>query len=182
MKKIIATALLCSVVSAPAFAGSSPIYAGVMFGSTTVSSYNSMTSTGVYVGYKLDQVLSVEGQYTKLGDVAAYSISNSSGTLDSKISLSSIGVNVVGTFPTKVVENLSVFGKLGFAKSNASLSCSGTGVYARVSCPAYSAATSSLVYGLGAQYDVTKEIGVRAGYQTYASDTSSLYVSAQYNF
>jgi len=42
--------------------------------------------------------------------------------------------------------------------------------------------TTGLVYGLGVQYDVDSKIGVRAGYQSYASDASTIYAAALYNF
>ncbi len=200
MKKIASALLVSAAMSTAAFAADTPFYGGVSLGSTSLPS-TSTTSFGIFGGYKLNRnqtpafmnnlggTLAIEAQYTSLGEDSfgftnpgfpAFGIPASSW--NAKVKYSSIGANVVALVPIKSVQHLSGFAKLGFASTSASLTCSGTGVYAGgAGCPAVGS-TSGLVWGVGAQYDVDSNIGVRAGYQTYASDVSALYVAALYNF
>lgn len=192
MKKILAVTLLSLAAAAPAFAGDSPVYAGVSFGSSTLPSSGSATSLGFLGGYKLDKsmtpafmnnvggTLAIEGQYTMLGEEKT-SFSTFGGTFTTTAKYSSIGADVVALFPIKSVEHLSAFGKLGFASTSSSATCSGTGAYAAYACSA-TANASGLVWGAGAQYDVDRSVSVRAGYQTYASNVTTLYAAALYNF
>ena len=61
----------------------------------------------------------------------------------------------VGLFP--VANQLSIFGKLGFANVD-------------VETPGGSDDGVELTWGLGVQYDVSTRLGVRAGWQRYETD------------
>lgn len=62
---------------------------------------------------------------------------------------------VVGSYP--LANQLSVFGKLGFANVD-------------VETPAGSTDKTELTFGLGLQYDVTPKIGIRGQWQRYDTD------------
>jgi len=109
------------------------------------------------------ETLALEGQYTSLG---------SDGYGDN---FSSIGVDAVALFPIKSVQNLSVFGKLGINSISGNFSCGRFCSYT---------SSSSLVFdlGFGAQYKLSREFSVRAGYQYYDSNFDAVYVAGVYNF
>ena len=192
MKKVLAAVLLSAAVTTPALAGDLPVYGGVSLGSSSLGNSSSGTAVGFFAGYKLNKSqtpfmgdkgsLAIEGHYTTLGS-DTYSSGFGGSTFSVTAKYSSIGVDAVALFPIASVQHLSAFGKLGFASTSASISCSGTGAFAGVGCAGVAdPSTTGLVYGLGVQYDVDSKIGVRAGYQSYASDASTIYAAALYNF
>lgn len=146
---------------------------------------------GALVGYKLDKSLTrfmgngslaVEAHYDMLGSYTT-SFTTLSGfnfttfqpiytTVSSTTKISSMGADAVAMFPIPSVAKLSAFAKLGFASTSATTSGAVSGT----------SSVSGMVYGAGAQYDVTSKIAVRAGYQTYASDVSTIYAAAVYSF
>lgn len=190
MKKIVSVfALFASMIASASVQAADPIYGGVSLGSSTLPS-SSASAIGFFGGYKLDRsqtsfmrdlgTMSIEGHYTMLGE-DKQTIGFAGNTLTATSKISSIGIDAVALFPIKSVQNVSAFAKLGFASTSASVSCSGTGLYAGATCSGAGSA-SGLVWGFGAQYDVDRQISVRAGYQTYASNVTTLYVAALYNF
>jgi opacity protein-like surface antigen len=191
MKKIVSVfALFASMIASASVQAAGPFYGGVSLGSTSLPT-TSTTAIGFMGGYKLDRsqtsfmrdlgTMSIEAHYTMLGEDAYSTGFAGFGTMSYKVKYASMGVDAVALFPIKSVQNVSAFAKLGFANTSASTSCSGTGFYAGVGCTAVGSA-SGLVWGVGAQYDVDRQIAVRAGYQTYASNVTTLYVAALYNF
>lgn len=191
MKKIVSVfALFASMIASASVQAAGPVYGGVSFGSTSLPS-SSTTAIGFFGGYKLDKsqtpfmrdlgTMSIEGHYTMLGEDSYSTGFAGIGTMSYKVKYASIGADAVALFPIKSMQNVSAFAKLGFASTSASASCSGTGVYAGAACTGVSSA-SGLVWGVGAQYDVDRQISVRAGYQTYASNVTTMYVAALYNF
>lgn len=198
MKKLVAVALLSLAVATPAFAADTPFYGGISLGSTNLPS-TSTTSFGFFGGYKLNQAqtpfmknvgtLAIEAHYTTLGE-DKFGFTNpgfpgfpgTAGSWNVTAKYSSLGADVVALFPIKSVQRLSAFGKLGFASTSVSVTCTGSGVYAGGGACVSPSSSSGLVWGAGAQYDVDQKISVRGGYQTYASDVSTLYVAALYNF
>jgi hypothetical protein len=169
MKKILAALLLACTFCASAFAEGSPLYGGVMLGSSSIGSYSS-TAIGGFLGYKLQDIrlgstgtLAVEGQYTSLGSIP---YSNN---------FSSFGVDAVAMIPLQGVPNLSVFGKLGLNNITGNFHCNGLCSYSD---------SSGLVVdaGIGAQYKFTRDVSGRVGYQYYDSNFSALYVAAVFNF
>lgn len=179
--KFFAIALL-SILSAPTFAVDNPYYVGVSAGSANYSGIASTSGTAVggFFGYKLNDRFAVEAQYTSLGSPTLISYSDGLGTMTGSASVSSIGVDAVYSWP--LAKDFSVFGKLGYANNTISASCSGTGAYTGYSCGSVALASTGLDYGLGLQYMVTSNIGVRGGYQVYEADISALYVAGLFSF
>jgi OOP family OmpA-OmpF porin len=68
----------------------------------------------------------------------------------------------VGIFP--LTPNISLLGKLGFAKVD-------------VETPGGSSDDVELTYGIGAQWDFTRNLGARVGWQRYDADSEVDYIN-----
>ena len=146
MKKIAIAVILSALVATPAIAAD--MYVGVN-ASQNQSGYNnvgSSTGFGILGGYSFSDSLAAELSYSSLGDAT---ISNSGGA---KASGTVTALAAVYSLP--VGKDFAVKGKLGYAMTT--ITCSQTG------CG--SANRSDLIYGVGAQYNVNKAIGVTLGY------------------
>lgn len=148
MKKIAIAALLSAVVAAPAVAAD--MYAGVNVGQTKYdfqagAAKDTSTAFGILGGYTFNENLAAEAAYTSLGSVDV-----GPGTT---VKGSAISLSGVGSYPFS--KEFSIFGKLGFARTTADA----TGQA--------SENKSAVVFGLGGQYNVSPEIGIRAGFDRY---------------
>ena len=144
MKKIAIAVLLSAFVAAPAVAADTGFYAGVKLGSANksasgVSETNS--AFGVFGGYSFNPNVAVELGYTDLG-TAALGI----------IKFTALEVSAVGTFP--INQQISLYGKLGLASTKEE----GLG---------FSGTRSAATYGLGGQFNVNPNIGIRLGWEHY---------------
>ena len=164
MKKITVALLLSAAFAAPAFAADSGWYAGVDVGSASVGSafagpvYTSTRNTvgGVQLGYQYDKNLGAELFFTGAGKFTAAGGGN---TLNAKSDV--WGVSAVGTLPLS--DTFSVYGRLGIASSNTSVSNSVAGTAAT------GKSRTAATYGLGLQYNVSPTVGVRFGVDSYSS-------------
>lgn len=177
MKKIATAALISAAFAAPAFAEDQGVYVGLNVGQGNVStagagwSKSSDTIFGGLVGYQINRNFAVEGQFTGTGkatDVAG-----------NTLKADALSVTAVGILPLN--DAFSLYGKLGVA-SVASTSSSAAAFGAN-------ATQTSATYGVGAQYNVTPTIGLRAGYDAYKAkttlqnfDTNTLTVGAVFKF
>lgn len=100
------------------------------------------TAFKLYAGYKFHPNVALEGGWAQLFDKGGTEVT-------------SLEVVAVGILP--LARQFSLLGKLGFASVD-------------VDTPAGGDTKTELTYGIGAQYDVTPMIGVRAQWQRY--DTS----------
>jgi OOP family OmpA-OmpF porin len=168
MKKIAIAVLLSAFVVAPAVAADTGFYAGIKLGSSDksvggVSERNS--AFGVFGGYSFNPNVAVEVGYTDLGTAGA-----------GIVKFTSLDVSAVGTFP--INQQFSVYGKLGLASTKEeALGLSGT--------------RSAATYGLGGQFNVNPNVGIRLGWEHYGfgdgatfnqGDISLVSVSGLYKF
>ena len=109
------------------------------------------TAWKVFGGYQLNRNFAVELGYSDLGEVS------SSGPFSTKVESTVWDLVAVGSIP--LGNNFSLYGKLGAYRADAELSTS-VGVSGDKS-------TTDLTYGLGARYDFTRNLGVRAEWQRY---------------
>ena len=167
MKKIIAAVLLSTAFAAPAFAADSPFYVGAMAGDAFI---------GIFGGYQIDKMFSVEAHYST---VLTPDYSSGGGSV--KTTNSNIGVEGVALFPLNIqkVPQLSVFAKAGLERSSTKVTYTNTGSPASN----YTNTTTDLklTLGGGAQYDFNSNLSVRAGVGVmgYHND---LYVAGIYKF
>ena len=100
------------------------------------------TAFKLFAGYKFHPNVAVEGGWAQLYDKGGSEVT-------------SLEVVAVGILP--LAHQFSLLGKLGFASVD-------------VDTPLGGDTKTELTYGIGAQYDVTPMIGVRAGWQRYDTD------------
>ncbi|MBI5919265.1 MAG: porin family protein [Nitrosomonadales bacterium] len=161
MKKIAAIALL-STLTVPVFAADEGFYAGLTLGSGkpgvapagVTLSKNSDFIYGGLLGYQLNKSFAVEGQFTGVG-----SVKDAAGNKSKGDALSLTGV---GFLPLN--DSFSLYGKLGVAsvKTTTAAGLGVTGV-----------SRTGLTYGIGAQYNVTPQLGLRAGWDSYGAATAN---------
>lgn len=145
MKKIVLAILMSVFVAAPAVAADTGFYVGIKAGTakkkvTTVS--ESSSAWGLFGGYKINQNFAVEAGYTDLGDV--------SGLLE----FTALDVSAVGIFP--ISEPFSLYGKLGMASTKEELSLL-----------SLSETRTALTFGVGGQFDLNPNIGIRLGFDRH---------------
>lgn len=152
MKKIAIVVLLSAVVAAPAVAAG--MYAGVSAGSAkiNISGYDSTTSFSLLGGYTFNENIAAEVAYSNFG--------SKDYPLGVTAKSSAVSLSAVGSYP--INEQFSLFGKLGLASTTFDVA----GV---------SESKSDLTYGIGAQYNVNKQIGIRVGYDIYKVGSATSY-------
>lgn len=176
MKKIAIAALLSAVVAAPAFAADNGFYAGVTLGRSSTSaatgavlSKSSDTVFGILGGYQFTKNWGAEAFYTGAGkwtgqDTAG--LANFSGKTDTW--------GIVGTGTLPLSDAFSLYGKLGYASTKTTLSC--TVIIGGAACGAAGATNATrgaATYGLGAIYNVTPAVGIRLGWDRYGAAVTS---------
>lgn len=162
MKKIAAAVLLSAVVAAPAFAADEGFYAGLALGNgkpgaTPSAAGLSKKSEFIYgglAGYQYNKNLAVEAQFTGVGkavDVAGNSVK-----------ADALSLTAVGLLP--VTDSFELLGKLGVASTKTTSS---------VGAANQGASRTGVTYGLGAQYNVSQNLGLRLVWDRYAVATTA---------
>jgi len=154
--KIFVAAVLFVVISTSAFAEDEGFYAGINLGNgkpdintpNGLSKHSSLVVGGV-VGYKFNKYLAMESQYTGIGEVTDKVNGSAKGDA---ISLSGLGI-------LPLTDNFNLYGKLGVAVTKTSVS----GALA----PMADATRTAVTYGVGTQYNVNQNIGLRLGWDRY---------------
>lgn len=162
MKKFLAVALLSTVAAAPVFAAESGAYAGITVGRSkadnpfarTTATKDTDTVGGILVGYQYTKNWGVEVFYTGVGKLEVTD-PTTGGTLSGKGD--ALGINVVGTAPISDV--FSLYAKLGYASIKTNISTTDPTIIGE--------RRGSVTGGLGAQYNVSKDVGIRLGWDTY---------------
>ena len=147
------------VVSSASFAQAKPapvdtgFYVGASVGQSTSdcpgglgSCDDSDTAYRVFGGFRFNRNLAIEGGYAPLGEISGSGITLESNAWDL------VGVGIWPFSP-----QFSVYGKLGFYNAEAKLSGPISG----------KKTTTDLTYGLGAQFDFARNLGVRGEWQRY---------------
>ena len=119
-----------------------------------VSCDDSDTAFRVLGGYQFNKYLGAELGYADLGK-ATISGAGLSASVEAK------AWDLVGVGRLPLADRFSLFGKLGMYRADSDLS-SNTPLI-----PASSDTNSDITYGVGAQYDFNKNLGVRAEWQQY---------------
>ena len=175
--------LLSLMIATPALAdNTSKAYVAVDVGSATyVNSGSYPTSTNIVRlagGYNIHSAVAVEVGYIKFSD----SVYSSSG-VNTTLSASAIQFAAVGIYP--LTNQFDVTAKLGMSMSTVKdVGGNGTSTWN------YSYSKTSILYGIGAQYHMTKHFNVRAQYENFGDMTgtspaltsSVISVGVAYNF
>lgn len=146
MKKIALAALLFTFAAAPAMAGEA--YIGINAGQNKMDIADAQSSrafSGI-LGYAFNQYVAEE---------VAYAYFTSADTNLAGVSLwgDAASLSVVGSLP--LGSDFSLFAKLGYATTRVEA----TG--------GFSETRGDVTYGAGAQYNATKNVGIRLGYDRY---------------
>jgi len=143
-------------VSSAAFAEGAGAYAGLNLGVgkpniNTPNGEDKQSSAvgGIVLGYKFNPYLAVEGQYSGIGKVT----DNVSGSAKGDAA----SLAVLGILPLN--ENFSLYGKLGVAATKTTVSSSLS--------PMSDATRTGVTYGLGAEYNLNQNVGLRVGWDHY---------------
>jgi OmpA-OmpF porin, OOP family len=171
-------------VTAPSFAGdfyvsgsigraSADINSGSLDDALTSAGFANVASgvdekdTGfkLQFGYQFNPNFAIEGGLVDLGEFQ-YDATFTGGTAEAKWEAKGVSINALGILP--IDDSFSVFGKIGMvnAKVEMDLTATGAGGTASVSD---SEKNWSPVFGVGAIYNATKSIGIRAEYERYSS-------------
>jgi len=145
MKIIALAVMLSAVVATPVLAAGTYVGVNVGRNQTSYSGIDSSTGFGFLGGYSVGENIAVEATYNNLGDA------NIPGSTV-KLSGSLITGAAVGSLP--VTDELSLLGKLGYAISS-------------VSTPGNSVSRGDIIYGIGAQYSVSKTVALRINYDFF---------------
>lgn len=134
------------------------------FTTTAITDDNRDTAWKLIAGYKFNRYFSLEGGYFKLGEFGFTATTSPPGSLIGKINLQGVNFDAIGMVP--IVEDVSVFGRLGLQYAQAKDNFTGTGsVVVANSTPNKSAANYKL--GVGVQYDLTDSAGLRGEWERY---------------
>ena len=118
----------------------------------------------LFGGYQFNRYFGVEGGYFNLGDFGFTSTTVPAGTLQGRIKLQGVNLDLVGTMP--LTDKLSAIARIGAQYAKASDSFSGTGAVAVLN-PNPSQRASNYKYGLGLQYAFSPSFLVRAEGERY---------------
>ncbi|HUX91987.1 MAG TPA: porin family protein [Gallionellaceae bacterium] len=175
MKKILAVALLSTCISTPTFAAdnSGSFYGAIDSGALAMANWTlaKPSSLSFSAGYHFSPIWAVEGGYTSIGE-SSYS-SNGTGNYTYSQSM----WNAVGVGTYAVNDSFEVFGKLGLGSVSAKAAVTGTTTLYGATNTSMTANTNSVIYGIGAQYNFSKRVGIRAQYESLGKSTADSSVT-----
>lgn len=141
-------ALLLSTVAVSAFAADQGFYIGANAGQSSTDTLNLSTKTGtsfsVIGGYQFMKYVAAEIQWNDFGSPTL-----STGT---SAKIDGYSAKAVGIYPFN--DQWSIFGKLGYAHTK----MGGT----------VGSSKNDITYGIGGQYNITRNWGVNVNYDLYA--------------
>jgi len=188
MKKfLIGFSLISAVAATPALAAEGQAYLAADVGQSTyggdantlcnavagvagVSCSKTDTAFRIGGGYAFTQNFGVEASYTDYGKASLTAAAAAPGiAANASASVKATALQIVGTGTLPLSDSFSLTAKAGLAavtvdaNANAALAIAGVGAFAVAS--AASASNNNLVWGIGAQFDVTPSIGIRVNYE-----------------
>jgi OOP family OmpA-OmpF porin len=134
------------------------------FATTNISDDDKDFGFKVFGGYQFNKNIAVEAGYFDLGEFSFRANTVPAGTLDGKIRIKGINLDLVGIIP--FTDRFSAFGRVGVNYAEAKDSFSGTGAV-NVTNPNPSERDTNYKFGLGVQYQLSDSLGVRAEAERY---------------
>jgi OmpA-OmpF porin, OOP family len=128
------------------------------FSTPNVSLSDKKTSYGVKLGYQFTPNIAVEGNYTDLGKFSYSATVVPVGSFASTLKADGYGVDVVGTLP--LASGFSLIGRAGVQRMKTVGTFVGTGSVDLFTNGASQNSTAGK-FGVGLQYDVSKNLGLR---------------------
>jgi OmpA-OmpF porin, OOP family len=147
---------------------------------TPISVDNTTTAFKLFGGYQFSKYIGIELGYIDMGEIKA----SAPGPDTYTIALSGFDAFFVGTWP--ISNDFTLFGKLGFISWNSDITISLAGI----GTGSGSENDIDLAFGVGGQYNISKNFGVRVEYEAFdidvqkagAGSTFVLSLSATYSF
>ncbi len=140
--------------------------------SPTSSVSNTDSTYRIGAGYRFSPIFALEAHYTDLGKYSSESrallVPNAgAGTLSAKYKSSGVGLDALVAAP--LAQGFSIYGRVGVlrAKTEANFTSSGSIFVSPTSRLNATANTTAYSYGIGLQYDISKQIAIRAEGQRY---------------
>ena len=178
---------LASLIAAPAFAESDPayFYGGASVGQSRAKIDNARITAGllsqglvtsamsddekalawkVFGGYQVNRYVGIEAGYFSLGHFGFTSTTVPAGTLDGRIKLHGVNLDLVGTLP--ITERFSLLGRVGAQHASARDSFNGSGGVV-VLTPNPSKSETNVKFGAGLQYAFTPDLMLRGEAERY---------------
>jgi len=182
MKKTLVALTVAALVSTPALASEGQAYIYGDYGSATFKDAGLFPSPGMFdlgAGYQFHPNIAGELGYTILGDSKV----DLGGGDTITVKVTSLHAAIVGIAP--INNELSLFGKLGFASNKADLSATGA---VTITKPSHS--KTDTYFGLGARYNLDKQVSMHVQYQSVgklSSDANppsatAISIGTSYNF
>lgn len=175
MKKTSLVVLLSAMFAAPAFADD--LYLGAKMGQANYGyanvANNSQLGVGFLGGMAINQNIALEAEYNTLGG-----FDSPTGNIKG----SALSMSGLGFLPLN--RQVSLFGKLGVAVTTLNDTAK-PGFVGN-----FSYTSTAITYGLGAQFYMSRELSIRAGYDSYSVGTAAsgtntageLYLAALLHF
>ena len=135
---------------------------------TSITDQDSKTGFKLFGGYQLNKRLALEAGYFDLGQFGYSAVTVPAGTLSGNIKLNGWNLDLVGLLP--INERFSAFGRLGVNYAQAKDTFTATG---GVNPPANSSPSHNSTHykmGLGLQYDLNPDLGLRLEGERYRVD------------
>ena len=140
--------------------------------SPTSSVSNTDSAYRIGAGYRFSPIFALEAHYSDLGKYSSESrallVPNAgAGTLSAKYKSSGYGLDALVTAP--LAQGFSIYGRVGVlrAKTEANFTSSGSIFVSPTSRLDATANTTAYSYGIGLQYDISKQVAIRAEGQRY---------------
>ena len=137
------------------------------FATSSLSDNNRDTGFKLFGGYQFNNFLALEGGYFDLGKFGFTANTVPLGTLHGAIKVNGLNLDLVGIVP--IAESLTLFARAGLIEAKAKDSFTGTG-FVTVVNPNPSKRSASYKLGLGAEYDFSREFGMRVEVERYRID------------
>ncbi len=140
---------------------------GAGFGTTSISDDRNEFGFKVFGGYQFNRYFALEGGYFNMGKFSFKANTVPAGTLDGSLKLQGGDVDAIGLLP--ITKQFSLFGRVGLTYADATDSFNGTGAVHPLD-PSPSKREFNYKLGLGAQYQITPSLALRAEVERYRID------------
>lgn len=155
---LLGSLITLATISNTVFAGDEGFYAGgnIGVGKPSINTPNgedkkSSALGGIVLGYKFNKYLGVEGEYTGIGKVT--------DKVSGSVKGDAASIAAIGFLPLN--DEFSLYGKLGVAATKTKVSSS--------LAPMNDDTRTAITYGLGGEYNLNKNIGIRLGWDHYSA-------------
>lgn len=164
MKKILLGVALFALSVPPVLAADAGGYVTGSLGWTAQQDINTSMSNCLLVGYRFSNAISAEVGYISLVNNAGMTAvpQNASGTA------SKSGTEIAGVFDRPLNNQMSVFGRAGYAAISESANIASRGIASSTS-----ATESGLLVGVGVKYKLDASFGIQAGVNSYYLSNNS---------